>query len=74
MAGLRGAHGEVTVAIPDNGVGEIMLTAGGERTTHIARSADGRSIPAGTEVVITNPLGQSVVVSRAPATASGASS
>jgi hypothetical protein len=35
-----------------------MLTAGGERTTHIARSADGRSIPAGTEVVITNPLGQ----------------
>ena len=74
MAGLRGAHGEVTVTIPDNGVGEITLTSGGERTTHIARSADGRSIPAGTEVVITNPLGQSVVVSRTPASASGVSS
>jgi membrane protein implicated in regulation of membrane protease activity len=74
MAGLRGVRGEVTVTIPENGVGEIMLTAGGERTTHIARSADGRSIPAGTEVVITNPLGQSVVVSRVPATATGVSS
>lgn len=74
MAGLRGARGEVTVAIPENGVGEIMLTAGGERTTHIARSADGRAIPAGTEIVITNPLGQSVVVSRTPAPASGVSS
>ena len=71
MAELRGTRGEVTVAIPENGVGEITLTAGGERTTHIARSADGRAIPAGTEVVITNPLGQSVVVSRAPAPASG---
>jgi len=74
MAGLRGTHGEVTVAIPENGVGEIMLTAGGERTTHIARSADGHSIPAGTEVIITNPLGQSLVVSRAPSPASGVSS
>ena len=74
MASLRGSHGEVTVGIPENGVGEIMLTAGGERTTHIARSADGRAIPAGTEIVITNPLGQSVVVSRAQAPASGVSS
>jgi membrane protein implicated in regulation of membrane protease activity len=74
MAGLRGTRGEVTVAIPENGVGEITLTAGGERTAHIARSADGRAIPLGTEVVITNPLGQSVVVSRASAPASGVSS
>ena len=74
MAGLRGTRGEVTVAIPENGVGEIMLTVGGERTTHIARSSDGHAIPAGTEVVITNPLGQSVVVSRASASASGVSS
>jgi membrane protein implicated in regulation of membrane protease activity len=74
MAGLRGTRGEVSVAIPENGVGEITLTAGGERTTHIARSADGHAIPAGTEVVITNPLGQSLVVSRVPAPASGVSS
>jgi membrane protein implicated in regulation of membrane protease activity len=74
MAGLKGMRGEVTVAIPQNGVGEIMLTAGGERTTHIARSADGQPIPAGVEIVVINPLGQSVVVSRAPAPASGVSS
>ncbi len=74
MAGLRGTHGEVTVAIPENGVGEITIIAGGERTTHIARSADGHAIPAGTDVVISNPLGQSLVVSRASAPASGVSS
>lgn len=74
MAGLRGTRGEVTVAIPENGVGEITVTAGGERSTHIARSADGHAIAAGTEVVITNPLGQSVVVSRVPVPASGVSS
>lgn len=71
MGGLTGSHGEVTVAIPENGVGEIILTAGGERTTHIARSADGHAIPTGTDVVVVNPLGQSVVVSRASAPASG---
>lgn len=74
MAGLRGTRGEVTVAIPENGVGEITVTAGGERSTHIARSADGHAIAAGTEVVITNPLGQSLVVSRVPVPASGVSS
>jgi len=74
MAGLKGSRGEVTIAIPENGVGEITLVAGGERSTHIARSADGRPIPTGTEVVITNPLGQSVVVSRAQTPASGVSS
>ena len=71
MSDLRGARGEVTVAIPENGVGEITLTAGGERTTHIARAADGHAIPAGTEIIVSNPLGQSVVVSRAAAPTSG---
>ncbi len=71
MSDLRGARGEVTVAIPENGVGEITISAGGQRTTHIARSADGHAIPAGTDVVVINPLGQSVVVSRAPAPTSG---
>jgi membrane protein implicated in regulation of membrane protease activity len=74
MRSLTGTHGEVTVGIPEKGVGEITLTAGGERTSHIARSADGQAIPAGAEVVVINPLGQSVVVSRVPAPTSGASS
>jgi membrane protein implicated in regulation of membrane protease activity len=65
MAGLVGRHGEVTIGIPSGGVGEITVTVGGERTTHIARSADGAAIAAGTEVVVSSVLGPSVVVTRA---------
>jgi membrane protein implicated in regulation of membrane protease activity len=71
---LIGLHAEVTVSIPPNAVGEIIVTAGGERTAHIARSNDGGAIAAGTEVVITSLLGQSVVVRRAVAPAGGATS
>ena len=66
MAGLLGRHGEITIGIPAGGVGEITVTVGGERTTHIARSADGAAIAAGTEVVVSSVLGPSVVVTRAP--------
>jgi hypothetical protein len=52
MAGLVNLRGEVTIAIPENGAGEITVVAGGERTTHIARSADGRAVPTGAEVVV----------------------
>jgi membrane protein implicated in regulation of membrane protease activity len=72
IAELVGQHAEVTIAIPDNAVGEIIVAVGGERTAHIARSADGTAIAAGTEVVITSLRGQSVVVTRAPAPAKGA--
>jgi membrane protein implicated in regulation of membrane protease activity len=74
VAGLIGQVGEVTVGIPDNAVGEVIVTAGGERSAHIARSIDGRAIAAGTEVVITSLRGQSVVVRPATASATGASS
>jgi membrane protein implicated in regulation of membrane protease activity len=66
MAGLVGRHGEVTVGIPAGGVGEITVTVGGERTTHIARAADGAAIAIGTEVIVGSVLGPSVVVRRAP--------
>lgn len=46
----RAAH--VTVAIPENGVGEISLRANGERTAQLARSVDGAPIPFGREVLI----------------------
>lgn len=72
MAGLVGMSAEVTVAIADGGVGQIMITAGGERSEHIARSADGRGVPRGAEVVITGLRGDSVIVAR-PAGAPGGS-
>lgn len=73
MAGLVGQRGEVTIGIPENGVGQVTVTAGGERTTHIARSVDGRAIAPGAEVVIGVLRGDSVIVERAPAPAKGVS-
>jgi len=64
VATLVGIHGEVTVGIPDNGVGEITVTVAGERSAHIARSKDGKAIAPGSEVVVAGLLGQSVVVTR----------
>ena len=64
MTGLVGRTAEVTVMIVDGGVGQVTLTARGERSDHIARSNDGRAIPRGAEVIITGLTGDSVVVSR----------
>jgi membrane protein implicated in regulation of membrane protease activity len=72
VAGLIGQHGEVTVAIPANGVGEIIVSMGGERSAHIARSKDGASVPLGTEVVVASLVGHSVIVTRASTPAGGA--
>ena len=52
----------VTIAIPENGVGEVSLLAGLEQTAQLARSVDGRAIPSGGEVVITAVRGGQVVV------------
>jgi len=73
MAGLVGRSGEVTVPIPEGGVGQIAVMVGGERTTHIARSSDGRAIPTGSEVVITGLRGDSIVVAPGGAPAPGGS-
>jgi membrane protein implicated in regulation of membrane protease activity len=62
MHGLVGATAEVSVAIPEGGLGQISLSTGGERTDHIARSADGRALRLGTTVVVTALGAQSVVV------------
>jgi membrane protein implicated in regulation of membrane protease activity len=62
MTSLVGRHGEVSIAIPEGGVGQIAVTFGGERSEHIARSSDGRPLPRGTSVVITALRGDSVVV------------
>ncbi len=70
MTSLVGKGAEVTVAIPEGGLGQIMVTIGGERSEHIARSADGHGVARGAEVVITALRGDSVVVAR-PAGAPG---
>lgn len=62
MAALVGRTAEVTVAIPETGVGQVTLTFAGGRTEHIARSADGHAIARGAEVTIVALRGDSVVV------------
>jgi membrane protein implicated in regulation of membrane protease activity len=62
MAGLVGTQAEVSVAIPPNGVGQIVVQSLGERTEHIARSAGGSAIARGSQVTITSVGGDSVVV------------
>jgi hypothetical protein len=59
---LIGASGEVSVSIPPGGVGQITISAGGERTEHIARTADGQAIARGVTVTITGLGGDSVIV------------
>lgn len=62
MAALVGKSAEVTVGIPEGGVGQVTLTFRGEQTTHIARSADGHAINNGAAVVITALRGDSIIV------------
>jgi hypothetical protein len=71
MMALVGVAAEVSVAIPAGGVGQIVVTAGGERTEHIARSADRKAIARGAAVVITGIGGDSVTVVPAGSTGSG---
>jgi membrane protein implicated in regulation of membrane protease activity len=65
MSSLIGQPAEVTVKIPEGGVGQVTLTFGGERSTHIARSADGGALGPGTGVIIKGLSGDSVLVERA---------
>jgi membrane protein implicated in regulation of membrane protease activity len=62
MSSLVGQFAEVSVPIPAGGVGQVALTFGGERTEHVARTADGRSLTRGAEVVITGLRGGAVIV------------
>jgi membrane protein implicated in regulation of membrane protease activity len=64
VADLVGQTGVTTVAIPDGGAGEVTMTVRGERSSHIARSADGAAIPRGAEVVVRSIGGDSIVVAR----------
>jgi membrane-bound ClpP family serine protease len=72
MGGLVGTTAEVSVAIPKNGVGQIVVYSRGERTEHIARSAAGTAIGRGLAVTITSIGGDAVTVTPI-ATADGGS-
>jgi len=50
MAGLVGTAAEVSVAIPAGGVGQVVVSKGGERTEHIARSGAGQPIARGAQI------------------------
>jgi membrane protein implicated in regulation of membrane protease activity len=64
MTTLVGMTAEVAIAIPEGHLGQISLSAAGERSMHIARSRDGKAIPQGTSVVIRELRGDYVVVER----------
>lgn len=48
-----GVLGKLNVAIRDGGTGEIVFSQAGARHCAGARSADGKAIPKGTEVIVT---------------------
>ncbi len=73
MAGLIGRTAEVTIGIPQGGMGQVTLEYGGERTTQIARSKDGTAIVPGAAVVVTDLLGDSIIVERVSTKAPGGS-
>jgi hypothetical protein len=64
MTSLVGVTAEVAIAIPEGHLGQVSLSAAGERSMHIARSRDGKAIPQGTSVVIRELRGDYVVVER----------
>lgn len=49
---LVGRFGEVTVGIPADGFGEVLVKAGAGRVNQIASSFDGKEIPNGSRVII----------------------
>ena len=62
MASLIGRTAEVSVGIPAGGLGQVTLVVGGERSEHIARSANAEALPRGAEVVVTGLRGDGLVV------------
>ncbi|GIO98143.1 hypothetical protein J14TS5_32290 [Paenibacillus lautus] len=49
---LAGMIGVITVPLPAEGFGEVMVKVGAGNTTHIASSFDRQSLPAGVRVVV----------------------
>jgi len=73
MTGLVGTAAQVSVAIPPGGLGQVAVSARGQSSEHIARSADGQAVPRGADVVVTGVRGDAVIVAPAGSQASGGS-
>lgn len=52
MSELTGKIGMVTIPIPEEGFGEVLIKIGAGNTNHIACSCDGEKFAAGTRVVV----------------------
>jgi membrane protein implicated in regulation of membrane protease activity len=65
ISDLAGETGEVSVAIPKGGLGQVRCTLGQTVVEKIARSKDGEAIPANTTVLIEAVVGETVLVKRA---------
>jgi hypothetical protein len=63
VASLPGTRGEVIVAIPEHGLGEIAYTARGSRYNAPARSMDGQPVRQFSSIVIRKIVGGTCVVS-----------
>ena len=63
---LVGATGEVLTPIPENGLGEIVALARGQRHTAPARTSDGAPLPRGALVQVEKVAGVTLVVRAAP--------
>jgi membrane protein implicated in regulation of membrane protease activity len=71
MSSLVGQTAQVSVAIPERGIGQVTLNVAGSRSDHLARAADGRAVPLGATVVITALGGDGVMVAPAQQAAQG---
>ena len=59
-----GHEAEITVPIPNQGLGEIAYIAGETRYTNPARTADGKELPAHTRVKIVDLVGGTYIVQK----------
>src|SRR5207245_2778132 len=60
-----GIEAEVTVSIPNGGLGEIAYVVRGTRYTNPARTADGKELPARVTVKIIKQAGNTYIVQKA---------
>jgi membrane protein implicated in regulation of membrane protease activity len=61
---LVGRTAQVTVAIPQNGLGQVRCSLGESIVDKIARTEDGGAVPANTSVTIKSVVGETVLVQR----------
>jgi hypothetical protein len=65
-ADLVGRTAEVSISIPENGVGQVRCLVGETVIDKVARSNDGGAIAASSVVKIEDVVGESVIVSPVP--------